>query len=459
MTTSFKNRIAVNFTVSTALLTAVVFLIIYQTVNFTVFDRIHRDIEFELSKHRQELGITKGAPYFADKVEWLEREHLYLEINPVFVQLTRPDGVVLDKSPNLKTNELTFDHTIGDNTFFRTKLLGQSIGQIQISIIDQNQKIGQLIVAIPIDESETVVSNLKSILLIAFPIVLLFLFLITRYMAGRSIEPVLSVIDTAGKITNENLSARIPIPAQKDELNKLIITINDLMDRIENAVNREKQFTSDASHELRTPLAVIKGTLEVLIRKPRSSQEYIDKISFCIKEINRINYLVDQLLLLARFESQKKALDYQKVDLVELTESVLLRQHAPIFDKTLSIELKISDRYLVHSDPYMIDIIIENLISNAVKYSNPSDQITIQIHQNSKILVYEIRDSGIGIAPDEIDKIKEPFYRSNPLDHPDVKGNGLGLSIVKRMCELLHVGFNIKSELGQGTVVVLTFES
>jgi signal transduction histidine kinase len=459
MTTSFKNRIALNFTVSTALLTAVVFLIIYQTVNYTVFDRIHRDIEFELSKHRQELGITKGGPYFTDKVEWLEREHLYLEINPVFVQLTRPDGVVLDKSPNLKTNELAFDHTVGDNTFFRTKLLGQSIGQIQISIIDKNQKIGQLIVAIPIDESETVVSNLKSILLIAFPIVLLFLFITTRYMAGRSIEPVLSVIDTAGKITNENLTTRIPVPVQKDELNKLIITINDLMDRIENAVNREKQFTSDASHELRTPLAVIKGTLEVLIRKPRSAQEYIDKISYCIKEINRINYLVDQLLLLARFESQKKALDYQKVDLTELTESVLLRQQGSILDKELSIELKINDRYVVYSDPYMIDIIIENLISNAVKYSNPSDQITIQIHQKGEIFVYEIQDSGIGIAPDEIGKIKEPFYRSNPLGHPDVKGNGLGLSIVKRMCELLHIGFSIKSELGRGTVVVLTFES
>lgn len=459
MTTSFKNKIALNFTLSTALLIAVVFLVIYSIVNLTVFGRLEKDLNFEAKEHLQELGMKNGIPYFEDKIEWLEREHLFLEINPIFVQLSGLDGKVIDKSPNLKTDELKPDFSKTDMQFFRTKLLGRSIGQMQIVVKDKSKKVGYLVVAFPIDESEMVMSNLQTVLLISFPAVLLLLFLITRYMAGRSIEPVLSVIDTADKITNENLTARIPLPSRKDELKKLVTTINALMDRIENAVDREKQFTSDASHELRTPLAIIKGTLEVLIRKPRTSEEYIDKISYCINEINRINYLVDQLLLLARFESQKKAMDSQKIDLSELTEVILIRQQEKILAKNLSVSFKTDDRFVVYSDPYMLDIIIENLISNAVKYSGDFDKILINIQMENQNLIYKIIDNGIGIAPEEIEKIKEPFYRSNPLGHPGIKGNGLGLSIVKRMSELLKLEFLIESQLDQGTSVSLTFNS
>ncbi|GLU54400.1 sensor histidine kinase [Dyadobacter frigoris] len=459
MTTSFKNKIALNFTLSTALLIAVVFLVIYSIVNLTVFGRLEKDLSFEAKEHLEELGIKNGIPYFEDKIEWLEREHLFLEINPIFVQLSGLDGKVIDKSPNLKTDELKPDFSKTDMEFFRTKLLGRSIGQMQIIVKEKSKKVGYLVVAFPIDESERVMSNLQAVLLISFPAVLLLLFLITRYMAGRSIEPVLSVIDTADKITNENLTARIPLPARKDELKKLVITINALMDRIENAVDREKQFTSDASHELRTPLAIIKGTLEVLIRKPRTSQEYIDKVSYCINEINRINYLVDQLLLLARFESQKKAMDSQRIDLSELTEVILIRQQEKILAKSLSITLKTDDRHVVYSDPYMLDIIIENLISNAVKYSSNFDNIMVYINLENQKPVYKIIDHGIGIAPAEIEKIKEPFYRSNPLGHPEIKGNGLGLSIVKRMSELLNLDFLIESELNKGTSVSLIFNS
>ncbi|MFY7810483.1 MAG: histidine kinase dimerization/phospho-acceptor domain-containing protein, partial [Flavobacterium sp.] len=92
-----------------------------------------------------------------------------------------------------------------------------------------------------------------------------------------------------------NFSARIPLPVNKDELYYLSSTINSLLTRIETAIAREKQFTTDASHELRTPLAVIKGTLEVLIRKPRTSFEYQEKIIYCIKEIDTINQLIDSI--------------------------------------------------------------------------------------------------------------------------------------------------------------------
>ena len=131
-------------------------------------------------------------------------------------------------------------------------------------------------------EDFEIVLILKNILLISFPIILILLFLIARFFAGKSIQPIRTVIETSNKITKDNLQTRIPLPQNKDELYILSQNINNLLDRIENAIEREKQFTSDASHELRTPLAVIKGTMEVLIRKPRNQQEYEDKIQFCI---------------------------------------------------------------------------------------------------------------------------------------------------------------------------------
>ena len=112
------------------------------------------------------------------------------------------------------------------------------------------------------------------------------------FFAGRSIKPVTNIIKTSSQITKDNLTTRIELPNNKDELFTLSKTINDLLERMEEAVEREKQFTSDASHELRTPLAVIKGTLEVLVRKPREKQEYEEKlVSVSTKSIDSIHLL------------------------------------------------------------------------------------------------------------------------------------------------------------------------
>jgi signal transduction histidine kinase len=159
-----------------------------------------------------------------------------------------------------------------------------------------------------LENASIVLQNLWEILIVAYPLILIILFLIARFIAGRSIKPINAIIETSNIITKDNLKSRIELPRKKDELHVLSKTINNLLDRIETAVEREKQFTSDASHELRTPLTVIKGTLEVLVRKPRSPEEYQEKINFCVAEVNRLNYLADQLLLLARFENQKQIL-------------------------------------------------------------------------------------------------------------------------------------------------------
>lgn len=455
MSLSFQNRVATWFILSTATVVAVVFFITYFIVRTTVFLHLNNDISFEANKHVGELLILDEKPVFRDKSEWMEREHRAIEVNPVFVQVTDRNGQLLDKSPNLKDGLLVYMPQKPEGAFYNALLSGKAIRQVQLSMKKDGQVYGYLLVAMSLEDSQMVLLNLKRVLLIAFPVVLIILFLSARFIAGKSISPVTDIIYTASKITRENLSERIHTPKNQDELHTLVITINDLLDRIEQAVEREKQFTSDASHELRTPLAVIKGNLEVLIRKPREPEAYVAKVQYVIEEIDRMNHLVDQLLLLARFESQKAALDYGRLDMTELLEQVLLRHQQPIHQNNIKINMMVNQRVMIFSDPYMMDIIIENLVSNAVKYADKGGTVTIHISRHSEGVLFTIHNTGESLDSEELIKIFKRFYRSDSLRHPQVKGAGLGLSIVRRMCDILQIQITMESLKDQGTTVRL----
>ncbi len=306
-------------------------------------------------------------------------------------------------------------------------------------------------------EDFEIVEILKETLLISFPIILIVLFLIARFFAGRSIKPVSTIIETSSKITKDNLQTRIPLPYNKDELYRLSENINHLLDRIENTIEREKQFTSDASHELRTPLAVIKGTMEVLIRKPRSQEEYESKINFCISEVNRLNHMVDQLLLLARFENQKQNIKKESIYLNAIILDSLTRFSNKIDSKKIKVKTLFTQDYYLLSDNYLVSIIISNLISNAIKYTNNNGEVSISLVIQKNTIDFIIKDNGVGISPNDLDKIFSSFYRSDVSNHPEIKGTGLGLSIVKRLCDLLKIDISVKSTLDIGTEVKLSF--
>lgn len=455
---SYKNRIAFNYILSTGLLISVVFFVIYQIIDFSVNTHINEDIQMEVEKHLEEIEIDRNNTYLIQVDQWRAREHNTVNVSPVFVQFFDINDKLIDKSPNLKGLQLQLYNYKLDNKFIDTYLNNKPIRQIQVPLFDNKRIVGHLFVAMSLDDATMILTNLRNTLLIAFPLILILLFLIARFIAGRSIKPVAIITETSSRITKDNLIDRIELPNNKDELYVLSKTINDLLDRIENAVEREKQFTSDASHELRTPLTVLKGTLEVLIRKPRSQGEYEEKINYSISEVNRLNNLVDQLLLLARFENQKLSLKNEKVYLNAVILDTLTLYSGKINAKKINVQHSFLDHYYINSDNYLVSIVISNLISNAIKYSNENGAISIQLSQQNSKIICSISDNGIGIATDDLDKIFNPFYRSDPTNHPEIKGSGLGLSIVKRIVQLLHIKFEIHSEANRGTTVVLSFD-
>jgi len=455
MKTGFKERLAFLYLISTAGIISILFLVIILTVKKSVYQHLDHDIYLEAIKHSKDIKLKNGTLYF-DKNAWLEREHQMVQVNPVFVETIDNHGKLIARSPNLKDDSLRY---IPDLTgkYSNTTLANGPVRQFQLVVKIDGRSYGHLMVAMSLESAQMVLKKLKTTLLIAFPIILLVLFFWARFIAGKSIQPVTTIIETADKITRNNLDDRIKLPNNKDELHLLVTTINRLLNRIEQAMEREKQFTSDAAHELKTPLQVMKGNMEILIRKSRSEEEYQTKIKSCLKEINRMAHLVDQLLLLARFESQKAALDLREVPLDELTEQVIQKKLWQIEQKQITLKMDIQELARVKSDPYLLHIIFENVLSNAVKYTPENGSISITIGREDNLAFVGIQDSGVGISPDELNKIFDRFYRADALKHPNIKGTGLGLSIVKRLSEILHLDFKLKSKQGEGLLVKIIF--
>ena len=197
--------------------------------------------------------------------------------------------------------------------------------------------------------------------------------------------------------------------------------------------------------------------MEVLIRKPRNQQEYEEKINFCITEVDRLNHMVDQLLLLARFENQKQNIKNESIYLNALVLDNLARFSEKIEAKKLTIKTNFTADYHLQSDNYLISIIVSNLISNAIKYTENNGEITIGLSQNSNAILLSVADNGIGISKMDLDKVFNSFYRSDSTNQAKIKGTGLGLSIVKRLCDLLKIEVSVSSELQVGTVFNLSF--
>jgi signal transduction histidine kinase len=455
---SLKNRISFYYIISAALLIFVAFITIYALISYTVYKKVDEQINFEVKEYIDKIEYENAFEIeLIDHEEWEKSEHNEVAVDPVFLEITSTCGSIIEKSDNLKNQRLYFTKHLKSRKTNDIKLAGQLVRQIQVPLLSRNKINGYLLVAVSLEEATSILNNLMDILYILFPIVLFLLFFIARFIAGRSIKPINAIIDTSNAITKDNLQLRINLPKNKDELYLLSQTINNLLDRIENAIEREKQFTSDASHELRTPLAVIKGTLEVLIRKPRNTTEYQEKINFCISEVDRINYLVDQLLLLARFENEKQSVKLDDLVLNECISETIYRYNNKIKSKNLKVIEDYNQVFLIKTDRYLLSIIINNLISNALKYSFDGGTVLLSIEKKEGTTMLKVSDQGIGIADNELIKVFNAFYRtSNSTNHPEIKGTGLGLSIAKRLCDILNIKIEIISQENVGTTLILS---
>lgn len=442
--------------IATASIMAIAFGAIYFIVQETVIRNLDNDLSYEAQKHTKEIKIIGNRIVFKNKAEWEEREHREIQVNPVFIQLIDKQGNVMDKSPNLKEDYLPFKNAVFGG-HFDAALNHRAIRQVQLPIEQKGKIKGYILAAMSSESAESVILKLKTILLISYLVILSGLYFISRYLAGRSIKPVQNVTNTITHITKLNLKERVALPPNKDEIYELSTGFNDLLERIELAIEREKQFTSDASHELRTPLATLRGTLEVLIRKPRTQEEYEEKVQFSLKEIDRMTVTLEQLLLLARLDSKTVLEENQLIDLPTIIDESLSYFKKQITEKALVIQVEADPNKALSVPRYYTRLIIDNVLSNAVKYASKASTLHIQLKEIENKVVCTIQDEGIGIKEEDLQHIYGNFYRSDSLNHKHIRGNGLGLSIVKKCADAIQAEVNVSSQIGKGTSVSITF--
>ena len=456
MNTSYRDTIARRFTWVTASIIVLVFIVIYLVVNYSVIENIDRELGLETQEHVDEIAIVDGEIRFTHRDEWLEKEHNQIQLNPIFIEIVDLKGKTMDRSPNLGNNHLNFDPILSHQKETKTLKVGiQEVRQVQTPLNYEGKPQGYLLVATSFQESRELLTNLRNVLLLLYPGILLSLFFSMRILAGKSIEPIRKIIQKTNQITQSNLNERVPESEQNDEIGQLTRSINNLLSRLEEALIREKQFTSDASHELRTPLAVLRGTLEVLIRKPRTAEEYKEKIQTSLKSIDRMSLLIDQLLALARVSKT----DQDNLDEVELhtfTEEIA-DQAKKETGRSIRFHSYLTEPLFVRVNEDSLTMILNNLIQNAVKYSELDTEIELVVGIQESQPFISVEDHGRGISKDSLEKIFDSFYREPDVIELLIPGTGLGLALVKKLALESGIRVEVASEKGTGTSFSLFF--
>ncbi|NBC56771.1 MAG: HAMP domain-containing protein [Bacteroidetes bacterium] len=448
MKISIKNRIALYSVLGIATLSLGVFIAIYFSVKNHSYSQIDKKLEFEAEKHIHEVITEPDTVYFVYKDEWLEREHIEIEVYPLFVELADKKGQSLDKSPNLLNRHLDFDLSRKDTFIQNDKLNNNSIRQIQIPLQHSGQIAGYIGIAASFGDTELVLDALLDMLLIIYPILLFVTFFTSKLISNVTIKPISKIANRVSEIHTGNLDKRIKVVENGDELQTLSVAINDFLDRIDEGLKREKQFTADASHQLRTPLSVIKGNLEILLRKPRTEQEYKREAKKAISKIDEMTNAVEKLLILARLNKSNIHLNFENINLYLLLEQVFTDYKRPILSKELVINI---DKKLKNKTVYLkksfLSLIFDNLISNAVKYADNKSKISVFSKDTENGFYLIIQNSGPEISREDLEEIFIPFYRNKNHEISE-KGYGLGLAIVKKAAEALDISIRVTSEKG-----------
>lgn len=277
------------------------------------------------------------------------------------------------------------------------------------------------------------------------------------FMSQKLLRPIRSLTDTAQAIEVTDMGARIQVPPTRDELAQLAITFNHMLDRLQTGFRQQQRFVSDASHELRTPVTVIKGYSDMLSRwgkqDPETLQEGLTAIS---SEAEDMQELIEKLLFLARADQKRQIINKEVVEMSQLMEDVFKKLELTATKH--EVALLQNDAGKIFADKVTIRQMLRIFLENAMKYTPAGGKITLSAIRLPGYLKVEIADTGMGIAPEDQEKIFQRFYRadtSRSKGDEQPGGTGLGLSIAQWIADQHDMGISVESALGQGSKFIL----
>lgn len=277
--------------------------------------------------------------------------------------------------------------------------------------------------------------------------------------AGQALAPVSRIVNQVDQILPTGLGARLDAPRNRDEIWRLVVTFNRLLDRIQFAFRMQKSFISNVSHELKNPLSVIISQLEVALNKKREADEYHATLGSVLEDTRSLNEVAEKLLQLARVHSDGADIPFDELRLDETllqTRDTLLRQH-PEYNIAFDIEgtPEHEEQLCVRGNESLLRLAFLNLMDNGCKFS-PDRRVAVRIlftpEGRQRV---EITDHGPGIPQKDLQLIFQPFFRSTQNMH--VRGSGIGLSLVDSILNLHRIALDVVSGEGKGTTFRLVF--
>jgi heavy metal sensor kinase len=274
------------------------------------------------------------------------------------------------------------------------------------------------------------------------------------HLSRQWLRSVSSLEEAARGLSSSELGLRrLFVPSDDAELAALAQSFNHLLDRLEAAHTTQQRFTADASHELRTPLTVLRGEIEVALRKPRSSEEYREVLVSNKEEIERLSRLTENMLALAHVDVGDAITQRELVNVSELCSGVASRLQALATERriTLHHEDTTSEPLSVNGDRIALERVMTNLVENAVRYSPAGENVTVRVSKSPPWIEIQVIDTGGGIAPEHLPHLFERFYRVDKARSRTHGGSGLGLSIVKALIEAHGGSVSVESAVGKGS--------
>ena len=352
--------------------------------------------------------------------------------NGLTIRVLAPNGNLIQEFG--RYHNLPFSSTQSFSTFFdpATKT---DIRIYTQPVYDNNQLVAIIQVAQSLANVEDTLQRLLVTLLISIPILVAVAGFSGYFLAARALTPIDQITSTARKISAEDLSARLDVPVTNDEVGRLTSTLNDMLVRLDDSFQRERQFTNDASHELRTPLTAMQAILGMIREKRRTPAEYEQALDDLSEETDRLRTLVENLLRLARGDKSKSNA-FEPVNLSTLLEDVTDSMRPLAEAKTLSLYCETVDNLFVQGDSDELIRLFVNLLDNGIKYTERGE-IRITAKRVEKIIEIQVTDTGIGIPHEHLPHIFDRFYRVD--ESRTQRGLGLGLAIAKNIV-IVHKG-------------------
>lgn len=303
------------------------------------------------------------------------------------------------------------------------------------------------------DNAAATLKSIMRMMMIFLPAILIIAIIAGRRITKRAFEPVSQITNAANSINSGNdLSKRLPQGENKDELYYLSETLNRMIERLENAFQAEKEFSSDVSHELKTPIAVILAECEYILQENRRTEEYIESMETIQKQCKRTMSLIQQLLQVSRTIDKEKILDKEDFNLTELCESIMDELSLMAEEEGVSLECSIEKNIQIHADETLIMRMILNLLTNGIKYSHQCQdaRVKLTLIKDDKIKIV-IEDNGIGIKEEDQPNIFNRFYKVDKSRTAEENSFGLGLAMVKWIAEAHNGQVFVESEIGRGS--------